>query len=218
MNQFLKLKALVLMIGSAFAGTAMAAGTTDMNNNATDANAAQVTSADSSSMQQDAKTAEDVNQVLADYAGNVDVKVTQGVVYLSGELPSDTDYEKVVTLSESVKGVQDVNVDQLTVKESEKPLQDTYITAKVKGALIQADVMGKDLPSWTLGVETKNGKVYLSGTVDSEQVKQNVLKIVNSVKDVTEVEDKMTVKVSEVAPENDTNSSMDAENNSSKAM
>ncbi len=144
----------------------------------------------------------DVKTALSDYSGKVEVMVKGSVVYLEGELPSDTDYEKVITLAESTKGVTDVNADKLTVKDSKQPLQDTYITAKVKGALIQADVMGKDIPSWTVSVETKNGTVYLSGTVASNDEKQKVVSVVKSVNGVTQVDNQLVV--GNVAPANGT--------------
>lgn len=86
----------------------------------------------------DSQVAEHVNKALSDFS-NLTIEVKNKVVYLSGELASDTDYEKAVTLAESIKGVHDVNVDELSVKDSDQPLTDAYITAKVKGALIKAD-------------------------------------------------------------------------------
>lgn len=197
MDNSIKLKAIALLIGTGIAGGAIAADNAGMNttNGMTNVQEApQTPQANQENQQSDAQITENVNQVLADYSGKVDTKVNQSVVYLSGELPSDTDYEKVITLTESVKGVSDVNVDKLTVKDSKRPLYDTYITAKVKGALIQSDLMGTDIPSWTISVETKNGEVFLSGKVASEEERQNILKVVNSVNGVKQVDDKMVVQ------------------------
>lgn len=133
-----------------------------------------------------------VQSALASYK-NVNVTVTNGVVHLSGQLDSDTDYEKVVMLTESIQGIGEVNVDNLTVKDSKAPLQDTFITAKVKAALLQSNIMGKDVPAWSVSVETKDGKVYLSGTIASDQERQAILNVVKSVKGVTGVDDKMEV-------------------------
>lgn len=144
----------------------------------------------------DNKLNSDVNAALAEYAGKVKITVRNAVVYLTGELASDTDYDKVVTFAESTKGVSDVNVDKLTVKGSSQPLQDAYITAKVKGTLIREDLMGKDVPSWSVHVETKNGMVFLSGTVSSQDQKQNILKVVKSIKGVTTVNDKTELATS----------------------
>jgi len=125
------------------------------------------------------------------------VSVQGGVVMLSGELPSDTDYDKVVTMAQSIKGVGDVNADGLTVTSSQNPLTDTYITAKVKGSLIQYDLFTADIPSWTIGVETKNGQVHLSGTVKSQQDLDKIVQIAEKVKGVKEVDNKMVVNGSD---------------------
>ena len=135
---------------------------------------------------------------LASYAGKITVVVSQGVVHLSGQVDSNTDYERAVTLAQSIKGVDDVNVDNLTVKDSQNPLSDTYVTAKVKGALLKSDIMGKDIPAWSVSVETKDGQVYLSGTVSTDQEKQNIMNVVKTVKGVTKISDE--IGVSSVSP------------------
>ncbi|MDI9819026.1 MULTISPECIES: BON domain-containing protein [unclassified Legionella] len=140
-----------------------------------------------------------VQGALVPYKDRVSISVKNGIVYLSGQLDSDTDYEQVVTLTESIHGIGDVNVDKLTVKDSQKPLEDTFLTAKVKGSLIQADIMGKDIPSWSIGVETKNGEVYLSGTVASAQERQAILDVVKSVKGVKKVNDRMELSADSTA-------------------
>lgn len=134
-----------------------------------------------------------VQAILASYKDKVTVAVKSGVVYLSGQLDSDTDYEKVITLAESIQGVTDVNADNLTVKGSNQPLTDTYITAKVKGALLESDIMGKDIPSWSVKVETKDGQVYLSGTVATATEKQTILNVTKKVKGITKVNDQIEV-------------------------
>ncbi|HBI21216.1 MAG TPA: hypothetical protein DDY37_01280 [Legionella sp.] len=73
---------------------------------------------------------------LAPYANKMTISVTNGVAHLSGQLDSNTDYEKVVTVAESTDGIVDVNADNRQVKDSQSPLADTYTTAKVKGVLV----------------------------------------------------------------------------------
>lgn len=134
-----------------------------------------------------------VKTVLGNYASKITVTATAGNIHLAGQLDSDTDYEKVVTLAESIQGVQDVDASQLTVKQSQSPLQDTYLTAKAKGAILKSDILGKNIPSWSIGVETKNGKVYLSGKVSNLTQKQKIINIVQSLKGVVQVVDEMQV-------------------------
>ncbi|WP_133131145.1 BON domain-containing protein [Legionella yabuuchiae] len=215
MNKQFKLKTLAILICSSMAGYSMADDATTTNNVQNGQVTTQTTSPDAQTngMQNgqmmtttaapaNENLTSDVKTALSDYSGIVDVTVQGSVVHLEGELPSDTDYEKVITLAESTKGVTDVNADKLTVKDSKQPLQDTYITAKVKGALIQADVMGKDIPSWTVSVETKNGIVYLAGTVANDDEKQKIMKVVKSVNGVNQVDNQLVV--GNVAPANGT--------------
>jgi hyperosmotically inducible protein len=123
----------------------------------------------------------------------VKVTVSNGIVTLAGQLNSNTDYERVVTIAQSTQGVSDVNVENLTVKDSQNPLSDTFITAKIKGAILKADILGKDIPTWSIHVETKNGNVYLSGTVNTQEEKQNVLNVVKSVSGVGKINDGILV-------------------------
>ncbi|AHE65929.1 BON domain-containing protein [Legionella oakridgensis] len=211
MDKLMKLKAVAILICSSLAGSAMADDPM-MNGSANGTKNGQT--ATQAAQPGDAKLTSDVNTALADYAGKINVSVKGGVVYLSGQLPSDTDYEKAVTLAESTKGVLDVNVDNLTVKDSKNPLYDSYLTAKVKGALIQTDVLDKDIPSWSVSVETKNGEVFLSGTVKSDQEKQEVVKVVNSVNGVTKVNDQLQVG-KEDATKEQTNTDMTTPSDSS---
>ena len=130
---------------------------------------------------------------LAPYASKITFTVTNGVAHITGHLDSNTDYEKVVTVTESTDGIVDVNADNLKVKDSQSPLTDTYITAKVKGVLVKSDVMGKDIPAWSVHVETRNGQVYLSGTVMSKAEDEHIVAIVKSIKGVSQVIDEIGV-------------------------
>ena len=216
MKTSLKMKTLALIIGSTMTAGAYAVDastdntinqnqndsgqTTNMNSGPDSSNNPNMQNTETTMQNQGAQPAVTDDEIasalqtgLSQYSGKVQVKVENNVVHLSGELPSDTDYEKVITVAESMKGVQNVNVDELTVKDSNAPLQDTYITAKVKGSLIQADIMGKDLPSWTVDVETKNGTVYLSGSVASQDDIDKVLQVVKQVDGVQNVDNQLVV-------------------------
>ncbi|KTC85128.1 BON domain-containing protein [Legionella brunensis] len=135
-----------------------------------------------------------VQSALRDYMSKVTMKVSNGVVFLSGRLDSEANYEKIITLAESTQGVKDVNVDQLTVKGSQQSLKDISITAKVKGALIREDIMDKNISSWTIHVDTQKGQVFLTGQVGSIKQKDSIMKVVKSVNGVHEVNDKITMK------------------------
>lgn len=135
-----------------------------------------------------------IEKALGKHEKNVTVLIKKRTVYLSGKLPSDTDYEQTVAWVEAIKDGHEVNVDELSVEKSDQPITDTYTTAKIKGQLIKTDLFDKDIPSWSVGVETKNGLVYLSGEVKSDADKAEILKVVKSVKGIKGINDQIKVK------------------------
>ncbi|RDI40987.1 BON domain-containing protein [Aquicella lusitana] len=125
----------------------------------------------------------------------VNVTTQNGTVTLNGTVNTDADVSKVVELAESTAGVKDVNTTNLNVKESKQPLADTIITAKVRGIFIREKLFGdKDISVMGIGVETNNGTVYLTGTVDTQEQANNAVKLAQSISGVQKVESKLEVK------------------------
>lgn len=121
-------------------------------------------------------------------AVKIEVHNMNGIIHLKGALDTDSQYEKAVMLAGSVKGVDEVNADLLTVKKSEQPLTDVFITAKVKGLLIKNKILDtKDIQYWPINIETKNGVVYISGTIDKQVQKENIIEIIHSIDGVTSI-------------------------------
>lgn len=116
-------------------------------------------------------------------------------VILTGQLKTSTQYERAITLAESVKGVKYVNADNLTVKASKAPLSDAYTTARVKGRFIKGKLFGeKDIEYWPVKVETKDSIVYLTGQVKTPKERGNLVRIAQSVKGVKAVDSALTIK------------------------
>jgi hyperosmotically inducible protein len=67
---------------------------------------------------------------------------------------------------------------------------DATLTAKVKTALVRAP----DLSAMDVNVETSNGRVLLSGFVESDEQRKKALQVASSVDGVKEVKDGMTIK------------------------
>lgn len=129
---------------------------------------------------------------------NIKVTTTNGIVNLSGNLDTDMQYQKAITLAESTEGVEDVKVDNLNVKDSKSPISDTYITAKIDGLLLKGATIGdKDVKFTNVDVETTNGVVYLSGMVDNQAQINNIISIANSVDGVKSVKSDLKVKTGE---------------------
>lgn len=69
-------------------------------------------------------------------------------------------------------------------------ISDSALTAKVKTALVRE----RGLSSMDVNVETYNGRVLLSGWVDSEEQRKKALNVARHVDGVIEVRDGMNVK------------------------
>ncbi len=121
-------------------------------------------------------------------SGEIRVGTVSGVVHLQGTLASKNQASSVVEVVTSIPGVNDVNTSKLEVPDSEHPLVDAYITAKVKGAYLKEKLFrSKEVASMAVKVETKDGVVYLSGNVDNKELEQkaiNLAKKIEGVKDV----------------------------------
>lgn len=121
----------------------------------------------------------------------IEVKTHHGVVHLAGVVNSETDADALIQLTQSTDGVKDVNTYKLKAKASKKLVRDTAITAKVKGMYIREKLMGTEVSPIGVHVETTNGVVYLSGTVDNEIEKTNAVKLAKSVKGVKKVQSRI---------------------------
>jgi hyperosmotically inducible periplasmic protein len=118
---------------------------------------------------------------------NVSTETNNGVVTLSGTVPTDKEASTAIQIAESVDGVKDVNANSLTVQQSGQPMADTAITAKVKGMFIREKLFGDSPVSVTgINVETKNSVVYLTGNATKTQIK-NAKRLAKSVDGVTKV-------------------------------
>jgi hyperosmotically inducible protein len=120
----------------------------------------------------------------------------KGDVFLQGQVNTNMQYERAVMLAESVHGVSNVETGSLKVKNSQQPIQDSLITAKVKGALLRDKIFtDKDIQYWPVHIETKNGVVYLAGSLKTKEQVANVIAIVKGVTGVRGVKDNMQVGV-----------------------
>lgn len=128
---------------------------------------------------------------------SITVKTNQGNVILEGTVDSETQAGLATELAQSVIDVKDVDTSKLNVKSSNQPFTDSYITAKIKGKLIQQKLFTeKDIAAMSIKVETNNGVVTLSGTADDKKQIDNAIKIARSVSGVKEVKYTVAVEAS----------------------
>jgi len=124
---------------------------------------------------------------------DVNVSTNHGVVIYDGEVNANNEASTLVEMAQSIKGVRDVDASRLHVKESDQPITDTIITAKVKGLFIQRKLHGnRDIAPMAISVETNNGIVYLSGKANSLQ-KRNAIALAKQVKGVKQVVSRIQV-------------------------
>lgn len=88
---------------------------------------------------------------------------------------------------------KDVTIGSATSKEV---VDDSVITTKVKEAFIKEKLFGdKDIKAMSLHVETSNGVVRLTGTVENEAQLENAVIIAKKVEGVKKVESDVKVEV-----------------------
>lgn len=139
------------------------------------------------------KLAED--KTLSDL--NIRISSKDGVITLAGKVNTDEEADKLIQIAETTPGVTDVKTSELSVKQSKHTMSDTAITAKVKAKYLREKVFGdKDISLMGVNVETTNGIVYLSGTVDTQEEADNAIKFAKEVQNVKKVESKLEVKQS----------------------
>ena len=118
---------------------------------------------------------------------DIAVKTDQKVVTLSGFVESQAQAEEAVKVAKGVEGVTSVS-DKLHVRDSKSTsvkgyAGDTATTSEVKAKLLADDIV----PSRKVKVETTDGVVQLSGTVDSKAQSdraESIAKAVDGVKSV----------------------------------
>ncbi|CAD5359555.1 molecular chaperone OsmY [Citrobacter freundii] len=118
---------------------------------------------------------------------DISVKTDQKVVTLSGFVESQAQAEEAVKVAKGVEGVTSVS-DKLHVRDSKETYVkgyagDTAITSEVKAKLLADDIV----PSRKVKVETTDGVVQLSGSVDSQAQSdraESIAKAIDGVKSV----------------------------------
>jgi len=99
--------------------------------------------------------------------GHINVTSYNRIVLVTGEVPTEADKTAVVEALRTIENVANVDDELLVGTNSTMSTRssDTYITSKVKGALVDA----KDLQSNAIKVVTERGNVYLMGRVTERE-------------------------------------------------
>jgi len=126
-------------------------------------------------------------------AHQIDVETYKGTVQLNGFVDTAASKERASEVAKNTKGVTAVR-NNLTVKVTDRSageaVDDTAITAKVKAALA-GDARTK---AHQVNVETRDGRVQLSGFVDNSEAKSTAEELARNVDSVKSVDNEIDVK------------------------
>jgi hyperosmotically inducible periplasmic protein len=132
-------------------------------------------------------------------ATDLNVSVKEGVVTLSGNVEEDVHKELAAAIAAGVKGIKDVDNRIIVDADYKKPVRsvrdyadvvsDATITAAVKSKLLWS----KHTEGMDTKVMTNDGKVELSGTVATQQAKQQAEKLAKNTDGVHSVSNKLLV-------------------------
>ncbi|MEZ2585535.1 molecular chaperone OsmY [Kluyvera intermedia] len=125
---------------------------------------------------------------------DISVKTDKKVVTLSGFVQSQAQAEAAVAAAKTVDGVSSVS-DKLHVRDSKESSMkgyagDTATTSEVKAKLLADDIV----PSRHVKVETTDGVVQLSGTVESQAQSDRAESIAKAVDGVKSVKNDLKTK------------------------
>lgn len=125
---------------------------------------------------------------------DISVKTDNKVVTLSGFVESQAQAEQAVSVAKSVEGVASVS-DKLHVRDGKNQSMkgyagDTATTSEIKAKLLADDIV----PSRKVKVETTDGVVQLSGTVDSQAQSERAESIAKAIEGVKSVKNDLKVK------------------------
>lgn len=125
---------------------------------------------------------------------DISVKTEKSVVTLSGFVESQAQAEEAVKIAKGIEGVASVS-DKLHVRDGKDQsvkgyAGDAATTSEIKAKLLADDIV----PSRNVKVETTDGVVQLSGTVESEKQSQRAESIAKAVDGVKSVKNDLKVK------------------------
>ncbi|MCS2156805.1 molecular chaperone OsmY [Scandinavium sp. H11S7] len=192
---------LAIMLGTAMmSGSALAETTMDKTQSAADSAGQKVDSSMNKvgNFMDDSSITAKVKAALVDHdsikSTDISVKTDDKVVTLSGFVESQAQAEQAVSVAKGVEGVSSVS-DKLHVRDSNKEgmqgyAGDTATTSEIKAKLLADDIV----PSRKVKVETTDGVVQLSGTVDSQAQSERAESITKAVDGVKSVKNDLKVK------------------------
>lgn len=142
---------------------------------------------------------------------DIDSEVRGGTAYLYGSVDSDIDRDLAEEIAKSIKGVNKVrnelDVDKTKARAARDDVEsmerqgfkqdvlNATLTARIKSRLL----VNSNTGGMSIDVDSRDGVVTLSGTVDSEQEKELATRIAANTEGARKVNDQLTVESPEEA-------------------
>ncbi len=192
---------LAVMLGTAvMSGSALAESTTSKAESAADSAGQKIDSSMNKvgNFMDDSAITAKVKAALVDHESikstDISVKTEKSVVTLSGFVESQSQAEQAVSVAKGVEGVASVS-DKLHVRDSKSQsvkgyAGDAATTSEIKAKLLADDVV----PSRKVKVETTDGVVQLSGTVESQAQSERAESIAKAIDGVKSVKNDLKVQ------------------------
>ena len=137
-------------------------------------------------------------------ASQIEVETTNGVVTLKGNVDSESAKARALELARATTGVVSV-VDMISAREASgggdapdphrtigETIDDSGITMNVKSRLLD----DPDVKGLKIDVDTRDGVVFLTGTVRSDVEKQKAIQLAKDTKGVRDVQANLTIQQS----------------------
>ncbi len=133
------------------------------------------------------------NKLVADpttSAAKIDVDTSNGVVTLSGKVPTAAERSEAERIARNTQGVRQV-VNNISVEGGEKGAEgtssDTVILGSIKSKYLANGIIGTN-------VDVNNGEVTITGEVDNPQEKARAEEIARQTSGVKSVKNQLTIK------------------------
>jgi hyperosmotically inducible periplasmic protein len=123
-------------------------------------------------------------------AAKIDVDTSNGVVTLSGKVPTAAEKSEAERIARNTQGVRQV-VNNVSVERGEGGAEgtsnDTAILTSIKAKYLANGIIGTN-------VDVKNGEVTITGEVDNAQEKARAEEIARQTSGVKSVKNQLTIK------------------------
>ncbi|KAA8999414.1 molecular chaperone OsmY [Affinibrenneria salicis] len=127
-------------------------------------------------------------------SSDISVSTDDGVVTLSGFVSSQQQATQAVALASKAEGVKSVS-DKLQVKDNESQSVGAYAGDAVTTSKIKAKLLADDIvPSRNVRVETNEGVVQLSGSVENAAQSARAESLAKAIDGVKSVKNDLTIK------------------------